>query len=260
MKLNYQTLGQSNGLAPVMILHGVFGSLGNWMSIGKKLAQTHQVYLVDQRNHGNSPHDDQFDHPSMSSDLLELIQDLKLDKVHLVGHSMGGKTAMYFASQEPSYLASLIAVDIATKSYPPHHQEIFKAHNVVNPDTLTSRNEAVSRISEVISDKSIQQFLLKNLERTTQNTFRWKHNLSVIESNIEKIGDRLPDNYLFNGPTIFMRGSLSDYIKDEDESVIKSHFPKAEVRRIENAGHWIHADQPGKFVETVLSFLQKVEQ
>jgi esterase len=260
MKLHYKQLESSEHQIPIVILHGLFGSLDNWLTIGNALTKHHPVYLVDQRNHGNSPHDSVFDYPSMSRDLIELIDQLDLSKIHLIGHSMGGKTAMFFASEAAERLASLTVLDIAPRYYPPHHQDVFKAQQAVKPETLGSRKQAQERISKVISEIPVQQFLLKNLQRVGQDQFSWRHNLDTIQENILKIGAQLPAGVKFTGSTMFVKGSKSDYITNRDFTDIKHHFPNSEVVEIENAGHWLHTDQPSKLLDVLIAHISTVIQ
>jgi esterase len=255
VKLNFKKIENSAGGEPVIILHGLFGSLDNWLTIGKKLAESHTVYLVDQRNHGLSPHSDEFDYNLMTADLKEFIADQALPNIHLIGHSMGGKTAMQFACAFPELVKTLTVVDIAPKYYPPHHQDVIAGFHAVNPATLTSRNEAVERISQVIQNQGVQLFLLKNLQRNGKNGFSWKHNLPSIEKNILKVGEALSPENCYDGPSVFIRGSKSDYILDEDIASISFQFPDSEVKTINNAGHWVHAEQPAAFTEALTSFL-----
>ena len=260
MKLNFKLLpNESSSDSVVVILHGLFGSLDNWLTVGKNLAKNHTVYLVDQRNHGNSPHSDEFNYPLMANDLLEFISDHRLKGIHLIGHSMGGKTAMFFGVKYAEYLASLVIVDIAPRYYPPHHQEILKGFKAVDPSTLSSRDQAVQRISTVIKHPGIQQFLLKNLQREGQDTFSWKHNLPAIERNIVNIGMEIPQNLSFLGPSLFIAGSLSNYISESDIVDIKNHFPDAEIITISGAGHWVHAEKPAEIVETINEFINSID-
>ena len=182
MMLNYRKLGSGE---PLIILHGVFGSSDNWQTLGKQFAENHEVYLVDQRNHGNSFHHDDFNYDVMSEDLMNLIKYEQLDRVNLIGHSMGGKTVMNFACKYPDMVNKLTVVDIAPKTYPPHHQQIFKAFHAVDLTNIQTRGEADKQMSTIISDFGTKLFLLKNLKRTPDG-FSWKVNLPVIEKNIKE--------------------------------------------------------------------------
>jgi esterase len=255
LKLNFKKLVNENEGIPIVVLHGLFGSLDNWITIGKRLSEEHTVYLVDQRNHGHSPHDETFNYEAMSEDLQEFLEDQHLDRINLIGHSMGGKAAMLFTLTHPNVIASLCVVDIAPRHYPPHHQDVIAGFHAVQPHTLRSRNEAAARISTVIKNPGVQLFLLKNLQRTADGGFSWKHNLPVIEKNIELVGQRIDSKNNYSGPTLFIRGAKSDYILESDEKEIAALFPKAIVKTIENAGHWVHAEQPAAMLNVLQSFV-----
>ncbi len=257
--LNNKVLGEGKD---IIILHGLFGMLDNWQTIGKQLATDYRVWLVDQRNHGKSFHNDFHSYYQMSDDLHEFMEEHDLDNepVTVIGHSMGGKTAMQFAVESPEYVDKLIIVDIAPKLYPPGHEAIFKGFAAVDLDKLTSRQQADEMMAEVLDDLSIRQFLLKNLTRKKEGGYRWKCNLPVLVANYDMIIDNTLDfGGQFEGATLFIKGGKSEryIVPEEDWETIKYHFPKAELAIIEEAGHWIHAEQPEKFLEVVREFLEK---
>lgn len=251
MKLNYKEVGQGK---PLIILHGLFGSLDNWISIARKLEDRRRVFLVDQRNHGHSPHSNEFNYEVMTNDLKELAEKHRLQNIELVGHSMGGKTAMLFATKFSELVDKLVVVDIAPKYYPVHHDTIIKGLHAIDVHSITSRNEADERLSQHISDFGIRQFLLKNLKRVPDG-FDWKINLEVIEREIEEVGKALPSNATYNGPALFIRGESSNYIQDEDMKLIQQHFPEANLSTVSNAGHWVHAEQPKALLELLIDFI-----
>ncbi len=252
MKLNYKSYGKGKA---IVILHGLLGSLDNWATHAKNLSELgYQVITVDQRNHGKSPHDVHFDYDNMTEDLEELYADLGLSDTILIGHSMGGKTAMNFACLYANLVEKLIIVDIAPKYYPPHHEKIFAGLNAIKPAMLQSRQEADLILKEHIEEPGVRQFLLKNLMRTSEG-FSWKMNLKDIESNIENIGEALNHLALFNNPTLFVDGANSNYILEEDHELIEQHFPEAQIVSISGAGHWVHAEAPAAFFNHVKSFL-----
>ena len=252
MKLNFRTYGSGE---PLIILHGDFGSADNWQTLGKEFSQNYKVYLVDQRNHGNSPHSDEFDYNVMADDILELLLNENIDKINLLGHSMGGKTAMTFATRYPEKVDKLVVVDIAPKYYPPHHEKIFRGFRSIKLDSLKSRQEADEQMAYTISDAGVRQFILKNLTRNDQNEFTWKLNLDAIEANSENVGQGLSDDDWFNGHVLFIAGGYSDYIQRDDEQKIRTHFPNAEIITIPGAGHWVHAEQPKTLARKVNEFL-----
>jgi esterase len=250
MKLNYRELGEGQ---PMVILHGLFGSLDNWQTHAKKLAEYYRVILVDQRNHGHSDWSDDFSYELMSEDLLELFQDLDLKKAILIGHSMGGKTAIRFAQTYENLLDKLIVVDIGVKQYPMHHQEILKGLHSINLDIVNTRNEAEIILSQTIESLGVRQFLLKNLYWKDKNVLAWRMNIPVLEKEMTAILCDLPKKEVYL-PTLFIRGALSNYILDEDIEDLENQFPDLIVRTINNAGHWVHAEAPQEFIETILEF------
>lgn len=252
MKLHFRTLGQG---APMIIMHGVFGSADNWQTVGKALSEKFKIYLVDLRNHGNSPHSEAFNYEVMSDDIHELMQDEELDKACLLGHSMGGKVAMTFSMKYPQMVEKLIVVDIAPREYPPHHQQIFKGFRAVTLENIHTRSDADKEMSMVINNAGIRQFILKNLYRNKDGKFSWKLNLAAIENAANYIGDPLLPSGVFEKEALFIGGSKSDYIQDSDREAIKKHFPNANVIMIKDAGHWVHAEQPEALINTVRQFL-----
>ena len=252
MKLNFRTLGAGD---PLIIMHGVFGSSDNWQTLGKVFAEKFKVYLVDLRNHGNSPHSDEFDYDVMVKDVVELMDDEGLTKAHILGHSMGGKVAMHLATQHEDRVDKLIVVDIAPKYYPPHHQQIFEGFHSVDLEKLENRKDADEQMSKVISNFGVRQFILKNLDRKKDGSFGWKLNVDVIERAIEKVGEGIEGEVSFEGTTLFIAGSKSDYITEEDHDLIREHFPKAIIATVKDAGHWVHAEKPKELGEMVMEFL-----
>ncbi len=251
MKLHFRSFGQGE---PLIILHGVFGSSDNWQTLGKEFSAKYKVFLVDQRNHGSSPHSDEFDYNVMTDDILELMMNEGIDQAHLLGHSMGGKTAMTFAARYPERVKKLIVVDIAPKYYPPHHEKIFRAFRSLKLDAIKTRQEADEQMAYRISEFGVRQFLLKNLTREGEK-FIWKLNLDVIEKNADNIGEALDESDWFNGHVLFIAGGNSDYILAEDEPMIRQHFPNAVVKKAAGAGHWVHAEQPKTLARMVTEFL-----
>lgn len=253
MKLNYKTLGEGK---PLIILHGLFGSLDNWLSIAKELTDTYQIFLVDQRNHGMSPHSDEFNYGVMAEDLKEFIKEHNIDRPYILGHSMGGKTAMKFALQHGDMWEKLIVVDISPKAYPVHHDVILEGLSAIDVDALKSRGEADKKLAEYVSDFGTRQFLLKNLNRKKSGGFEWKINLPVIKENIEIIGEGMEEQLAIEKDVLFIRGEKSDYIKNDDVILITQHFPNARLETVKNAGHWVHAEQPEALLDLVTNFLR----
>ncbi len=255
MKLNTRTLGNSG--QNIVILHGLLGSSDNWYSLAKQLAEQHQVFLLDQRNHGLSGWSDDWNYEVMVQDLHEFITENALQSIVLIGHSMGGKVAMLYAGKYPERLSKLVIVDIAPRHYPPHHQQILEGLQSIDLASLTSRQEADTQLAYHITALDTRQFLLKNLYRKPDNSFGWRMNLEVIVNNIEEVGKAFPANLQYAGKTIFIRGEKSGYITATDEPEIKGFFPEATLATVEGAGHWVQAEQPQRFMDVLLEFLQE---
>jgi esterase len=253
VKLNYKSFGEG---FPVIILHGLFGSLDNWQTIARKLSENYRVFTIDLRNHGKSPHSDVFDLESMAEDLKEFMEGRQIEKAHLIGHSMGGKVIMEFAFHCPGRTEKMIVADIGPKAYPRGHDQVFKALNGVHPETIDSRQEAERRIAQYISSRAVQLFLLKNLHRDKDNHYQWKMNLPVIEKNYEKILKPIVSNWPFDHPVLFIRGGKSPYVEDDDMPEILDLFPNARLATIPDAGHWIHAEALEEFLKLVMGFLE----
>lgn len=253
MILHAQVLGEGT---PFLILHGFLGMSDNWKTLGKKFAALgYEVHLIDQRNHGRSFHDDAFSYEIMAQDIKSYCDTKGLNNFILLGHSMGGKTAMQFAVNYPEMVAKLIAADIGPKAYPSHHQDIVKALSSLNFTTIKTREEADQVLAEFIPELGTRLFLLKNLYRPEKNKFGLRINLPVLSEKIEEVGKAIPPNSLYEGPTVFLRGSKSQYILDTDEQHIRNHFPKAQIKTVSNAGHWLHAENPTEFYQYVQDFL-----
>lgn len=256
MQLFHKKLGEGQA---IIILHGLFGSSDNWLSIGKKLAEEYQVFLVDQRNHGRSPWAPEWNYEVMGNDIHEFILTEQIEKPIIIGHSMGGKTAMNYAVRYPNDIEKLIVVDISPRSYPIHHDYILKALLSIDLDELKSRKEADVALESFIADTSTRQFLLKNLYRNNEKKFDWRINLNLINEKIAEVGEPLSVDYsaILKVPTLFIRGEKSNYIQEKDKELIKGFFPQANIVSIQDAGHWVHAEAPQLFLDTISSFLQK---
>lgn len=253
MKLFFRELGQGE---PIIILHGLFGSSDNWLTQAKLFGAHYKVYSVDQRNHGQSPHSNDFDYLSMVNDLKEFIEEHQIHNPVIIGHSMGGKAAMNFALAHPDMVSKLIVVDISPKSYNLEHYAIVEGLRAIPIDTITSRNEADEILSHQIPDADVRQFLLKNLQRKSGGGFSWKINLPVISEKLSNIGVDLQIEGQFKKPTLFIRGAKSKYISDEDWKRITTIFPEAQLETMDT-GHWVQAEKPQEFAETVVHWLSK---
>lgn len=251
MELNYKKLGSGE---PIIILHGLFGSLDNWMTLAKKISESFEVFIIDARNHGKSSHSKEFNYEVMADDLYAFLMNHHIIDPIILGHSMGGKTAMQFAMNYPTKLDKLIVVDIAPKSYPVHHRTIIDGMLSLNFDIIKTRNEASKELSKYIPELSVRQFLLKNLYWKEKNKLSWRFNLSVINNSIEIIGQGLNNINPFQKPTLFIGGTQSNYIIPSDYKNITDIFTNAEIKTLD-CGHWIHAEKPIDFLSLLNKFL-----
>ncbi len=251
MNLFFRESGQGQ---PLIILHGLFGSSDNWFTLAKTFSQQYKVYLIDQRNHGQSPHSDEFNYKLLTEDLEEfLISHEILDPI-VIGHSMGGKTAMNLAVKRPELISQLIVVDIAPKSYPVHHDHILDGMDAIDLEKLSSRIEADQILAQYIPEPDVRQFLLKNLSRKTTGGFEWKINLKAIDNHIEEIGEGMQYPGTFEKPTLFLKGARSNYYIEGDDLLIKSIFPNVKFSTLDT-GHWVQAEKPVEFANAVIQFL-----
>ncbi len=253
MKLHANIIGEGK---PMLILHGFLGMGDNWKTLAKKYSELNfQVHLIDQRNHGRSPHSDEFSYELLSSDLLEYITDHNLSNIILLGHSMGGKTVMDFACKHPQYIEKLIIADIAPKYYAPHHQVILDSLHALNFDEIQSRNDAETILKNYINDAGTRMFLLKNLYRVEKNKFGLRINLKTLTDKVEEIGKGIFEGAEFTKPTLLLRGAYSDYVLDSDFEMIKKHFPNSEIKTVDKASHWLHAENPKDFYDYSANFI-----
>lgn len=255
MVLNYKTFGSG---FPLIILHGLMGSLDNWQSIARHFSERYQVYVIDQRNHGRSPHSAEMSYDLMVGDLLEFMQVHDIERAHLLGHSMGGKVVMEFALRYPGKVDKLIVVDVAPVEYEDRHSQVFKALFAVDLATLQSRQQAEATLRQYLgSDESTVQFLMKGLYRDDDNKFQWRFNVPVLYDAYYAISDEVKADKPFEGPALFVKGQKSNYIDASNYSEIIDLFPNNELAEIPGAGHWVHADNPQAFMDVVDAFLQK---
>jgi len=265
MELFYRKLGSG---VPMVIVHGLYGVSDNWLSTAKALAVNFEVYLIDQRNHGRSPHRGQHTYENMRDDLLGFLKDMGLDSAVLMGHSMGGKTIMCFAQHHPERVRSLIVVDIAPKSYkdagrkePLSHYGIMRAMKEVDFSVAKSRRDVDRMLGQTIKQERIRRFLMKNLRQEEGKKYSWALNLDVLMRELDNIMDGVNEKcfdpaFPVTGiPVLFIRGADSRYILDEDMDFIQGIFPFAELETIPGAGHWVHAEQPEAFVNAVTKFV-----
>lgn len=241
---------------PLIILHGLFGSSDNWQTFAKSISDRFQVITMDIRNHGLSAHVDDFNYDLISMDVLDTVKALGIESFYLMGHSMGGKAAACFTTHHADRVKKLIVIDIALRAYPPHHQRYFDAMLSLDLENTANRIEADEWLKQFIDDVIVRQFILKNLVRTEEGKFKWKFNLYALFQHYDEINIPISTVTPVPIPVLFIKGSLSDYIKDEDETHIQSIFNQAEIKSILHAGHWVHADRPDELKEMVMEFLQ----
>jgi esterase len=264
MDLYYRKEGEG---PVVVVIHGLYGSSDNWMNMGKRLAENHTVYMIDQRNHGRSPFADKHTFDAMRDDLATFFSQHQIKKATILGHSMGGKTAMWFAADYPEKVEKLVIADIAPKDYLQlkdssqyHlHRNILLAMKELDFSRVKKRKQVDDLLSERIDDSRIRQFLLKNVTKNKKTKqFKWRLNVEVLYESLDEIvggvnrqwfEDRIP---ITSYPVIFIRGLKSNYIMDEDIPLIKEIYPDASIVDIPGAGHWLHAEKPDEFMEAVM--------
>ena len=255
MELAFREYGTGK---PLIILHGLFGQSDNWNTLAKRFADAgFRVFTIDQRNHGLSPHSDVWDYESMAEDLYEFIQLHQLDNPILLGHSMGGKTVMFFELMHSGIADKIIVADIAPRAYEPHHDAVLKALHSVKFDSITTRKEAENTLSEHIDDFGTKQFLLKNIywRDSENNLMDWRFNLKVISQEYDNVGVAVPEGFS-DVKTLFIKGEKSHYITDTDIDDIRQRFPNYELKEIKGAGHWVHDEKPNEFYEIVIDFIK----
>ena len=253
MILHSNIIGKGN---PFIILHGFLGMGDNWKTLAKQFAESgFEVHLVDQRNHGRSFHTDEFNYELMAEDLKHYCDMHNLKDIVLLGHSMGGKTAMLFATLFPDLVHKLLVADISPRYYPIHHDTILEGLSSLDFSKIKSRGEADKVLSQYVHELGTRLFLLKNLYWVEKGQLGLRINLSVLKANVSEVGEALPSHTIFNKETLFLRGDRSEYIGAQDETIIRRHFPKSEIKTISKAGHWLHAENPKDFYRATLNFI-----
>lgn len=267
MDLFYREVGSG---FPVVVLHGLYGSSDNWLSIAKQIGDNYRVILVDQRNHGNSPHAQTHTYNDLAEDLYGLVRKLSLGQFHLIGHSMGGRAAMLFQTLYPNFVRSLIVVDVAPWGYSgtdrwfvdsyKEHRHIIKGMKDLSLDQINSRTEADRLLSVSLPSDKLRQFLFKNLRRDSHGKFYWSINLDVLDKSLEEmiLGVDVDRRVVQELDVLFIKGDNSNYIHSSREGEIFEIYPKAKIINVKNAGHWVHAEQPQVFVDEVLRFLSSI--
>ncbi|MDX1597364.1 alpha/beta fold hydrolase [uncultured Marinobacter sp.] len=261
VELNHRITGEG---APLIVLHGLFGSMDNLGGIIRRLQEGWQVHALDQRNHGNSPHTETMDYPAMAADVVAYMDAQGLDKAAILGHSMGGKTAMQVALMAPERVDRVIVADIAPVAYKPRHDAILEGLTSLDLTAVKTRRDADRLLAEYVEMPPVRQFLLKNLERVPEGEqkpgeglYRWRLNLPVIEASYPKLALAPEGDGPYNGPVMFLKGEDSAYIQDKHWDEIRRLFPSAELQIIEGTGHWLHAEKPDAFEALCRAFLKQ---
>ncbi len=255
MKLHFRKTGSGT---PLVVLHGVFGSSDNLFTVCRAIGEAgYEVYMLDARNHGQSEWDDHFSYAVMAADLDDFLKEQGLVKPVLLGHSMGGKTVLYY-SQHYSNFSGLILVDIAARGYKRHHEHIIAGLQAIDPKAIGSRKEAEEIFSQYVSDAGERQFLLKNLYRPEEGGFAWRINVPVLAENAGEVVAAIELETRVEEPLLLMRGSDSKYVRDEDFADLEVYYPQARLVSVSGANHWVHATQPQAFVEETLRFLKSI--
>jgi len=250
--LNFKEFGEGE---PVIILHGLFGMLDNWQSFAKKLAQDYRVILVDQRDHGKSEHTEAFNYKLLAQDLHDFCDENGIYGCSVIGHSMGGKTAMQFAVDFPDFVQRMVVVDIGPDSYPPGHELVFQALHAVEINKVESRKEVEKTMGKFIEDTGVRLFLMKNLRRKKEGGYAWKMNLPLLTKEYQNILSGIQVLDLIETPTLFVGGAKSVYLSDRQLETIANNFMSYHVEFIDGAGHWVHAEKPNELLELIREFL-----
>ncbi len=256
MLLNPNSSGEGT---PLFFLHGFLGSGGNWKGIARRFREKYLTLCPDARNHGASPHSDEMNYALMAGDLIETSDHYGLDQIMLLGHSMGGKTVMETALSHPQRVKALIVVDIAPHGVPAKYSREIKTLEHLDVTHIKSRQDAMNTLKRAIPDRMVRGFFLKNLVKTGNESFKWRINMPGIIKNYTNIWEGIVPGRVYNGPVLFIRGSESDYVEEKkDLPLIRSLFPRAEIRTIDKAGHWVHIDQPEELIKTIDRFITEV--
>lgn len=265
MKLFFQKLGQGH---PIIILHGLYGSSDNWITIARRLADSYTIYLIDQRNHGRSPHDVVHSYLAMVKDLDEFISVEQIESPIIIGHSMGGKVAMLFASTYPERVGGLVVVDVGPGGYAKidkpssmilSHLNIISAMLSVDLKQYSSRTEIEQVLAKTLHDRGVLQFIMKNVQRNPDNTFSWKLNIDTLSKALPEVMGPVILNVVDKVPVYFIKGEHSGYISEDQQVLIARYFPNAKIEVISKSGHWVHADQPEQFFTKLQEILSAIQ-
>jgi esterase len=249
---------KTNPGPPLIILHGLFGWKRNWAAIAKTLSEDYRVFTLDMRNHGDSPHAPEMSYETMAADVARFIHTHDLGPVPIVGHSMGGKASMILALSEPGLVERLLVLDIAPIPYDRDYDDYISALRDIDFSNATNRSAIDIQMHERFPDRAVRTFLMQNLTKDANGAYGWRVNLDAIEAHMDDIMG-FPDidsDQAYEGPTLFLGGSESDYITLAHQAEIDRLFPLADLDVISDAGHWVHADQPAAFANRLRGFLR----
>ncbi|MDG1996366.1 MAG: alpha/beta fold hydrolase [Emcibacteraceae bacterium] len=256
MKLNFDQYGDDASKKPLIIIHGLYGSAANFRGLAKIYAEDFIVFCIDLRNHGNSPHSEKITYSLMAEDVIEFMDDQGIRKAHILGHSMGGKTAMQLALNYPDRIDKLVIGDIAPVEYPHHHETIFEGLLAIPVANIERRGEAEQVLKHYVAEAGVRLFLLTNLIRADDGQgFKWRINIAALIGEYKHI-QAAPEGISYEGETLFIRGANSDYIADEYVPETLEFFPNANIETIDDCGHWLHSEKPKEFSEIMLNFLR----
>ena len=256
MKLFYREFGSGQ---PVIILHGLFGQSDNWVTVARRIADQFHVYIPDQRNHGQSPHASVHSFPAMADDLSAFIEEHNIVNPIIIGHSMGGKTAMTYALENAGAVKKLVVIDISPRRYPERkiHTQVISQMMSIDLDSVTTRTEVEKILDSQIPDSRVRMFIMKNLYYKIHGKLAWRLNLEAINQSMDLLFDGISSDHSYPGPSLFIRGGESDYILDSDIPLIEDLFPTAIIKTISGSSHWVHADAPEELCYLLSSFLER---
>ena len=252
MLLHFTELGSGE---PLIVLHGLLGSHQNLLPACRKFAERFRVFALDQRNHGRSPHHDEMSYELMAADVVRFLDAHKIETAHVLGHSMGGKTAMQLALHHPAHVNKLVVVDMSPRAYGPRFANLLHALRELRPERFKTRTEADAALASSVPEDSLRQFLLKNLTPGEHGGYRWRIGLESIAMNYDRLRSALHSDLPFNGDALFLLGGNSNYVSEADREEIRRLFPSAQFESIPGAGHWVHAEKPVEFAKSVMKFL-----
>lgn len=252
MQLHHTTLGSGE---PLIVLHGLLGSHQNLLPASRKFAEHFHVFAVDQRNHGHSPHHDEMSHELMAADVVRFMDGHRIESAHVLGHSMGGKTAMHLALHHSTRVNKLVVADMSPRAYGPRFAKLLHALRELRPERFKTRHEADQALAPSVPEESLRQFLLKNLMPGEHGGYRWRIHLEGIATNYDRLRDAVHSASPFTGEALFVLGGKSDYVGEADKTEIHRLFPSAQFTSIAGAGHWVHVEKPEEFAAAVMDFL-----